>query len=40
MPQRGRKRKNTTADRAETIQKAREMQIYKSDDMVQKGRHN
>ena len=28
-----------TADRAETIQKAREMQIYKSDDMVQKGRH-
>lgn len=39
MPQRGRKRKNTTADRAETIQKAREMQIYKSDDMVQKGRH-
>jgi plasmid replication initiation protein len=39
MPQRGRKRKNMTADRAETIQKAREMQIYKSDDMVQKGRH-
>lgn len=39
MPQRERKRKNTTAGRAETIQKAREMQIYKSDDMVQKGRH-
>ena len=39
MPQRGRKPKNLTIDKSETVQKARDMQVYKSDDMVQKGRH-
>lgn len=39
MPQRERKQKNLTLDKTEATQKARDMQIYKSDDMVQKGRH-
>lgn len=39
MPQRERKQKNLTIDKTEATQKARDMQIYKSDDMVQKGRH-
>lgn len=39
MPQRERKPKNLTIDKSESVQKARDMQVYKSDDMVQKGRH-
>lgn len=39
MPQRERKQKNLTIEKTEAVQKARDMQVYKSDDMVQKGRH-
>ena len=39
MPKRERKQQNLSTEQAESIQKAREMQVYKSDDMVQKGRH-
>lgn len=39
MPQRERKQKNLSIEQTEVVQRAREMQVYKSDDMVQKGRH-
>ena len=39
MPERKRKPKNLTIEKTESVQKVRDMQIYKSDDMVQKGRH-
>lgn len=39
MPQRERKYQGLSNDRTEAIAKTRNMQIYKSDDMVQKGRH-
>ena len=39
MPQRSRKKQVQTVDKTESVQKARDMQVYKSDDMVQKGRH-
>lgn len=39
MPKRERKQKNLSIEQTESVQKAREMQVYKSDDMVQKGRH-
>lgn len=39
MPQRKRKFQNPTTEQTEIVQKARDMRVYKSDDMVQKGRH-
>lgn len=39
MAKRERKRRNLSTEQAEMIKTSRDMQVYKSDEMVQKGRH-
>ena len=39
MPQRKRSFQNPTTEQTEAVKKVRDMRVYKSDDMVQKGRH-